>query len=281
VDRFVDQSRDDFVDGRYRNVSFASLFPDGMRRLLATALTEDSTMLGWRVSSNGDEPNIANDTFYPSQPLGFKSWWPSAGPQTCWPFEGRVSCVLWPSEEPLDPSLPAESLPIDPELGFEVQKFIIFYALLNLPDNWKTDWVDMMRIYKVGFDVDPNLDDQIAWVDPVSAQAYIAHRYGPEVIDGQTVERGIAGRMISWMNTLTKQAYEVASEDPVTGELTYNKHLDDLACPPGVTYCAGDPIVTDSRFAIRVKNYKTVLDFMHTVVSRFGFGRPDLRGVAD
>jgi len=73
----------------------------------------------------------------------------------------------------------------------------------------------------------------------------------------------------------------VASEDPATGALTYSKHLDDSACPPGVTYCTGDSVVVDSRFALRVKNYKTLLDFMHTVVSRFGFGRPDLRGVPD
>ena len=40
-DRFVSEARDDFVDGRYRNTSFATLFPDGMRRLLANSLTED------------------------------------------------------------------------------------------------------------------------------------------------------------------------------------------------------------------------------------------------
>ena len=37
----------------------------------------------------------------------------------------------------------------------------------------------------------------------------------------------------------------------------------------------------DSRFAIRAKNYKTLLDFMHSVASGLGFGNPDLRGIPD
>jgi hypothetical protein len=276
VDRFVDASRDDFIDGRYRNLSFASLFPDGVRRLIGTALTEDSAMLGWQVASSGNIPNTGAGTL-PTQPLGFRSWWPSAGPQVCWPFEGRVSCTEFPSEIPLDPSAPADSVPIDPELGFEVQKFIVFWSLLNLPDNWKTDWVDLMRIWKLGFDADPALDEQVRWEDPVSAQVYLAHRYGTEVIDGQTVERGIAARMIAWMNTLTARAYSVSLTDPENP--VYDRYADNSACPAGVTYCAGQAIVLDQRYAVRVKNYKALLDFMHTVASQFGFSDPDLRGV--
>jgi len=46
----VDQFREDLSDARYRNVSMATLFPDGVRRLVANSLTQDSDLLGWRAA---------------------------------------------------------------------------------------------------------------------------------------------------------------------------------------------------------------------------------------
>ncbi len=43
--RFVDASRDDSYDWRYRQSSLASLYPEGVRRIIATALTEDADLL--------------------------------------------------------------------------------------------------------------------------------------------------------------------------------------------------------------------------------------------
>ncbi len=267
-DRFISTSRDDFADGRYRNISFATIFPDGVRRLTAAALTEDQASLGWRVATSGDRP-IVDARRAPQAGMGFRSFWPAAGPEVCWRSAGSMICKEMPGEVSVDDDAPAESLPIDPEIGFEVQKFLVFAALVNLPESYKGDWIDMMRIFRLGTTSAPlfDVDQQATWVDPLSGQSYVAHRYGNEIIDGETVDRGIAARMLDWMNKLTEQAYEVSGTDPVTGGFTYAKTPD------------GQPVVKSRRFANRVKNYQGLLDFMQEVSGAFGFYAPNWRGV--
>lgn len=267
-DRFISTSRDDFVDGRYRNISFATIFPDGVRRLMAAALTEDATSLGWRIQADRGQPVVQDDQS-PSSGMGFRSFWPKDGPEVCWRRSGSVICKEYPSENPIDDGAPAESLAIDPEIGFEVQKFLVFSALVNLPESYKGDWIDMMRIFRLGTNSAPLFpaNEQATWVDPLSGQSYVAHRYGTEKLDGLDVDRGIGARMLDWMNILTREAYETTGTDPVTGAFTYAKTAD------------GQPVVLSVRFANRVKNYKGLLDFMQEVSGAFGFYGPSWRGV--
>jgi hypothetical protein len=280
-DRFISESRDDFVDGRYRNTSFATLFPDGMRRLLANALTEDDDIKGWRVASTGGKPNVdANGAL--TQPMGFTAWWPKAAPQECWPTQGRLQCAEFPSGTVLPGAkTPKQSLAVDSELGFELQKFTVFFSMLNLPESWKLNWVDMMRVWQVGTDTAPGFPaaETIAWRDPQSGQEFIAHGYGTEVINGKTVQRSIAARVLEWMNTLTALGYAVDTTDPITGEQTVKRYADNTACPAGVTYCVGQPVQADAAFAIRVTNYKSVIDYLHEVAAQLGFYGPEWRGV--
>jgi hypothetical protein len=267
-DRFISTSRDDFADGRYRNISFATIFPDGVRRLLAAALTEDQSSLGWRVASNGSSAALQDDQT-PNAGMGFRSFWPKAGPEVCWRRTGSVICKAYPEETPIDDGAPKESLPIDPEIGFEVQKFLVFSALVNLPESYKEDWIDMMRIFRLGTNSAPLFPaaEQATWVDPLSGQSYVAHRYGTEQLDGLAVDRGIGARMLDWMNTLSSEAYVTTGIDPVTGGLIYDKTED------------GQPVVKSQRFANRVKNYQGLLDFMQEVSGAFGFYAPNWRGV--
>jgi hypothetical protein len=275
-DRFISTSRDDFQDGRYRNISFATLFPEGVRRLLAATLTEDQAALGWRIASEDGKPLVDGDRS-PEAGMGFRSFWPEAGPEVCWRRSGSLVCREYPSQAPIDDAAPAESLPIDPEVGFEVQKFIVFSALVNLPQSYKADWVDLMRIFRLGTNEDPGFprSESAVWIDPLSGQTYLAHRHGSELLDGQSVDRGIGARMIDWMNALTLQAYEVEVDettleplvDPETGGFIYIKTPD------------GEPVVKSARFVNRVKGYQGLLDFMQEVTGFFGFYAPDWRGV--
>ncbi|HKO52057.1 MAG TPA: hypothetical protein VJV79_30315 [Polyangiaceae bacterium] len=280
-DRFISQSRDDFQDGRYRNTSFATLFPDGMRRLLANTLTEDEDIKGWRVAATKGVPNVDAQGAL-TQPMGFRSWWPKDELQTCWPTQGRLYCHAFPSDAEVTNGTPAESLAVDPEVGFEIHKFITFFSMLNLPESWKLNWVDMMRIWLIGVDASPGFPDSgsVAWRDPQSGQLYLAHSYGTEEIDGKTVQRGIAARVLEWMNTLTAKAYSI-DETVVnpTGELSVLRYTDNSACPPGVSYCIDQPIQIDAAFALRVTNYKSVIDYMHMTAAQFGFYGPNWRGV--
>jgi hypothetical protein len=133
----------------------------------------------------------------------------------------------------------------------------------------------------VGADTNPEIPDaeRIAWRDPLSGQLYIAHRYGQETLAGKSVERGIAARVLQWMNDLTAQAYEITTVDPLTGEQTVARHVDDTACPEGVTSCVGQPVELSREYAVRATNYKSVLDFMRQVTATFGFYDPAWRGL--
>jgi hypothetical protein len=282
-DRFVSESRDDFQDGRYRNTSFATLFPDGFRRLIANALTEDDDIKGWRVATTNGVPNVDAQGGL-TQPMGFRAWWTKDAPQVCWPTQGRIICQEFPSGTLEASNTPKESIAVDAEVGFEVQKFITFFAMLNLPESWKLNWVDMMRIWEIGSDAPPGFPDAetVAWRDPLSGELFEAHSYGTETIDGKTVQRGIGARVLEWMNTLTTQAYTVdptAGVNPVTGEITVQRYADNTACPPGVETCVGQPVQLSSQFAIRVTNYKSVIDYMHLTASQLGFYGPNWRGV--
>jgi hypothetical protein len=280
-DRFISASRDDFQDGRYRNTSFATLFPDGVRRLIANALTEDEDVKGWRVAATAGQPNV-DALGGLTQPMGYRAWWPKAATQMCWPTKGQLICQEFPRGNTVASNVPADSLPVDPEVGFEMHKFITFFSMLNLPESWKLNWVDMMRVWQIGVDTPPGFPEAetISWRDPLSGQLYLAHRYGTEEIDGKTVERGIAARVLEWMNTLTAMAYSVdKTVVSPTGELTINRYEDDSTCPAGVTYCAGQPIQISTPFALRVTNYKSVIDYMHLTATQFGFYGPSWRGV--
>ena len=280
-DRFISESRDDFQDGRYRNTSFATLFPEGVRRLLANTLTEDEDIKGWRVATTNGMPNVDAQGAL-KQPMGFRAWWPKDASQMCWPTNGRLICQEFPSGQSEGSNTPAESLPVDPEVGFEIHKFITFFSMLNLPESWKLNWVDLMRVWQVGVETPPAFPDAetISWRDPQSGQLYLAHRYGTEEIDGKTVERGIAARVLEWMNTLTARAYRVdASVVSATGELTVERYADNSDCPAGVSYCVGQPVQLDASFALRVTNYKSVIDYMHMTASQLGFYGPNWRGV--
>jgi hypothetical protein len=201
--------------------------------------------------------------------MGYRSFWPKDQPEVCWRRSGSVICKEYLTDVEVDTGAPSESIAIDPEIGFEVQKFIAFYAFVNLPDSYKRDWTDMMRIFRLGTNSAPLFPpaEQATWVDPLSGQSYVAHRYGTEILDGQSLDRGIGARMLDWMNTLTGEAYEVTGIDPVTGGFAYAKTAD------------GQPVVKSQRFVNRVKNYQGLLDFMLKVQGEFGFDDPSLRGV--
>ena len=56
-------------------------------------------------------------------------------------------------------------------------------------------------------------------------------------------------------------------------------NADNTACPPGVSYCVGQPVQTNAAFSLRVTNYKSVIDYMHLTASQFGFYGPNWRAI--
>jgi hypothetical protein len=226
-DRFVSQSRRDFYDARFRAVGMADILPDGFRRVIASALTGDRSLLAPRViadasgkpvlDANADTSRDPQANLYPARPLGWPSLWSPAGPEICFPSQGRNACTKFAGSGGFAPIDPGNTVPIDPQIGWEVQKFLIAWTVSYIKANEKAQWIDMMRLYRVGADSNPDLDEAIEWQDPSSGTLYAAPTFGKECFygtgedceGGSLVQRGIAAGILEYANSLTAQGYEL------------------------------------------------------------------------
>ncbi len=280
--------RFDALDGRWRHTNFTNLFPEGMRRALGLMLTDDYTAYAPRVPAESPGvPLVEEDTAFTPGPLGWVSFVKADGPEICWPSQGRYVCSA-PTGDDVADRVPRESVPVEPQLGFEIQKFIAFWAYVYLPGSQVWDWVDMMRIYRTGADVEPGYlpTERVAWRDPETSLTYFARSYGDEEIFGRTYDRGVAAKMIQWAQRLTELAYELdetSPYDPDTGQP--NPALDADAQP---IVRADDSIVPndparltcdDNRACQQLRRYRGLLDFMRDTAAQLGFPEPGLNTV--
>lgn len=196
----------------------ADIFPDGWRRVVANSLTGDKAAMAPFVAADMGNRPLADISGFPSRPMGWTSWWPGNGPEVCFASNGRNACAAPEgSGLALHPDAPAKMLPVDPEIGWEVQKFVIVYSLALVLANEHAQWKDMMELYKLGANTDPGIANRIEWQDPVSGTVYFARTYGTECLfgagaactGGKIVQKGIAARVVEWANTLTAKAYKL------------------------------------------------------------------------
>jgi hypothetical protein len=236
-DRFVSESRRDFYDSRFRAVGVADVLGEGFRRLIANALTGDRSLLAPRVAADanglpfldtradtGRDP-LANR--YPAQPIGWPSFWPRGGPETCFSSGGRNACTNYAGDSGFDPATPANSVAVDPQIGWEVQKFLIVWTVTHIKANEKSNWTDMMRLYPVGLNTKPEFEPRIEWQDPISGQLYYAKTFGKECLygdakngcqGGKLVQKGIAARVLEYAGELTAKGYKLdEAKYPSTG----------------------------------------------------------------
>lgn len=307
VDNFISDSRQDFVDGRYRAVSMADLFPDGYRRLLANTLTGDAFVKGVRVAGTAaGQPEVDDVTGFPTQGFGWTSWWASS-PEACFPNDGRIICSTYGCEpgttceydqsslapldtHPLNPKAPAQTAIVDAELSWEIQKFMIVQTLLYLPENQKRNWIDMMGIWEEGSDSDPSFENRLETHLP-DGRVYIAKTYGTEDIFGKVVQRGVAARVLEWANILIARAY-VTAPDPVGGwpvpVLDANGNAQVLhdptviSLPPDPTCSPTDNsgcTCEHNRHCVALKNFESVPAFMRQAMHDLRMADPTMRGI--
>ena len=211
ADNFISASRDDFVDPRFRSVSIADVFPDGYRRWLANNLTGDDSIKGvYARGTGGTGPQPADLDPNGYALLGQTSWWPTPGIETCFPQAEKLTC-----RDPFSTTAigPAQGVgpTIDPQVGWEQQKFLIVNTLMYLPENGKLNWLDQLRIWELGTDSDPGFASRITFEHP-SGRRYVAKAYPPETkkkMDALVVaveaalKDDIAG--LDWMTPATKE----------------------------------------------------------------------------
>jgi hypothetical protein len=222
TDRFIAQATQDFYDTRFRAISLADVFPEGYRRMLGTMLTGDELRKGSWLAVDEDG-NVETDSFgYPVTPIGWTSWW-QADTQPCFPSSGTQLCedpgaYSDPDvEHPFHPEYPAYWAPVDAQVGWDLQKFLIAWTMLYLPENQLGHWMNSLRIWEMGLDADPGFPNRIELHNP-NGKIYIAKTSGRETLFPGThwekeVQKGIAARVLEWANELLNQAYETNEVD--------------------------------------------------------------------
>jgi len=305
VDNFISDSRLDFVDPRYRSVSLADLFPEGYRRWLANNLTDDDEIKGPRLAADSAGKPLVDKELYPTTPIGWTTWWSNVA-KVCFPADGTMLCdaPAGPTGGTLKPQLPQNMAILDPQVGWEQQKFLIAWTLLYLPENEKSAWLDMLRVWELGLNADPSFKNRIEFHDP-NGRIYIAKTFGKETIFGKTVHKGIAARVLEQANDYLKAAYVttdgpdndsdgnpdwyVPAIDANSGEPTVKydpsiQQIGPLGLPtPGKAGCnAADSskcTCTANRACMKLKSYVSVPAFLREAVQAYKLGDPSERGV--
>jgi hypothetical protein len=230
VDNFISESRGDFIDKRYRSVSLADLFPDGYRRWMGNMLTNDEALKGAHIAVDAEgkpagydvgataDPGAVNGSLQDglwSSPLGWTKWWGDEV-QACFPAAGTNICQAYNYANGWSIDLgeaPAQVKAIDSEFAWEVQKFLITWTYIYLPENQSYWWRAQMRMTQTPtLTSDMDLDGRILFYNP-NGDIYIANRYGREDVLGKTVEKGISARVLQYANELLEKAYVTTPVD--------------------------------------------------------------------
>jgi hypothetical protein len=310
-DNFISSDRSEFVDGRFRAISMADIFPDGYRRWLANNLTLDDSIRGQRLQSDRDGNVAVNNQAekYPTSPLGWTTWW---GPEvrTCFPNAESIMCDIY-GDENINGNVGAKkygsttnafTVAVDPQVGWEQQQFMINWTMVYLPENQQQFWIDQMRIWEYGVDTDPELGAKIEFHNP-EGKTYVAKTFGKEVIFGKTVQKGIAARVLEYANELLNLGYETTPGEDLDGDgnpdwyepvylegrpvVKYDPTLKSVTLAGGETQgkegCDEDDnskcVCEDNRACVKLREYVQVPFYLRETMNLYHAGGPRTRGI--
>jgi hypothetical protein len=300
VDNFISSTLGDFVDARYRSASLADLFPEGFRRLLANQLTGDDFLKGPRLAAGNNGKPLIDTQKFPTMGFGWTTWF-GAQPTSCFPAQNSTVCTTYGStdDKPFGAVAPAKTVVVDPQVGWEQQKFLIAWTMLYLPENAQQGWMDMMRIWELGKDADPGIKARIEFHNPIG-KVYVARRIGRETIFGKTVEKGIAARVLEYANSLLKDAYQTTPGPDQDGdgqpdwyEPVYSDKTGEalVKYDPAMENVNGGPIAgcsaTDNagckcvhnKACMKLAQYTEVPFYLREAVDAYGFGGAHPKGI--
>jgi hypothetical protein len=259
---FISNSPDDYIDGRYKNLSFVSLYPQQVRRIFANLVSTQSATLSLDAYSAAQIFQLA--PYVTMSGTGSGSTPPAIDVQ-------YLPWHMYDTTEPGTTSLnyPNNAVLLDPLVGWEEQ----FPALINLfwygPSALNMDLIDQMRIFSPGDAASLSIPEsqQVRYSDPATGIEYVAKNYGTETVNanlGFEVAKTIGSSMIQHANALAKIAYKVTATDSTTGELTY------------ATDAQGNAVMNGGQSALdaaaMLKNYASNLDTVRQLTLFFGYG---------
>ena len=227
-------SRENYLDGRDVRINFRSDMPDAVDRLIGGTLSED-----WEAVSVW-------------VPTGTKN-----------PTPELIDLM-----SPEVPNRPTGAKVLFPNIGYKQQLGMLVFA--NLYSRYGTDMqlTNKLRVWVDGTTEQITVPEaqQIRFYDPSSGYTYVARLYGNEVIDGKTVDRGIASRMLRHANSLLGAAYELevdSNGDPV---------VDSFGLPTLVVDADGQPVVKDPAKVGALVKYVGLLDAARQIGHQLGYG---------
>ncbi|MEO8878256.1 MAG: hypothetical protein ABI461_21865 [Polyangiaceae bacterium] len=260
---FVQNSRDQYVDGRYLNINYSTLYPDQMRRFFSGIMQNDLSSFAPYVmgASQGNSSTV-----------------PTASVQYL-PWQGRAQLAY-----------PTGATPIDPVIGWEEQFPALIYGFYFGGTTLSQDWIDQMRIYSPGGTDSVTLApaEQVVYDDPATSIQYIARNYGQEAVTGKTVMSTSGARMLQYASSLAKATFQPGAPDSDTrlGHMTYvsdgaggSKCLPDFVAP----YPQTIPPTTSTPFVNldpgvcaankqTLRNFSSNIDSVRQLTSYFGYG---------
>jgi len=305
VDNFISDSRLDFVDPRYRAVSLADLFPDGYRRWIGNNLTNDDQLKGPHVAANSTGQVLRDADGYPAEGLGWTTWW-ADDPYVCFPGAETQVCGTYGNGDNtvFHPNAPVATVVVDPQVGWEQQKFLIAWTLLYLPENERYQWLNMMDIWELGRDADPDFANRIEFHHP-DGSTFVAKTFGKETLFGKTVQRGISARVLEQCNEYLVAAYETTEGPDLDNDGVPEWYLPVINPSTGAVVVRYDPTVATineqgqlvagrpgcdendsslctcsaNRACIKLEAYISVPTFMREALSAYALGHPSERGL--
>jgi hypothetical protein len=187
-DSFISNSKEDFVDGRYKNVNFATVYPAQTRRLFASLFTGDASQYGPWVDGSGAPGNNPADS-----PITYPSW--------------HALTAAGLGKRATSAKL------LDANWGFNEQLYAMVWSTMYFPTNWSQSYVDDARITTLAADqINWPANETYTFYDPASGKTYRAHSTGLETIFGVDHEKSIGARMLEWATTLLIQTYLVETD---------------------------------------------------------------------
>ncbi len=235
-DYFISSAKEDFTDSRYKNLNFATVFPDQVRRLFNGLLTNDyDTYAPWV------EPALGGLNV-PLVELQYGDWFNPAGPG----------------------ARPASAIMTDPNYAWNEQVYAMVWGAMFFPTNWSNEYIHEARIAATPAE-QPSWPDaeSIKFFNPVTGVTYVAHTSGTEESFGFTRQKGAGARMLEWANTLTTYAYVVDRD------VNMEPILDPFSSPTFTLDGNGDRQVADADAQSVLQSYVQNIDQMRQIVTMF------------
>jgi Met-zincin len=218
-------ARENFLDERNVNISFRSDLPDGVDRLLGGLLSED-----WESIA----PHVVGDA---SNGLSG--------------FDITQKSI----------TRPQGAMIVFPNIGYKQQlQMVIFGAIFSRLGSDMT-LLNKMRLSIEG-DHAPAIPGvrEVRFQDPQTGFSYIAGKYGDDVLDGETLDHGVASRMVARANQLLAKAY-VVKTDAATGKPV----VDEKGQLVLQLDASGRPTTTTPEAVLKLRRYVGLLDALRQV----------------